>query len=61
MASDAARRELIEKLAVENETKLLLLVADGLGGVAHSGDVGTELEAAATPNLDGLASRRWRR
>ncbi len=57
MAIDAARRELIGKLALPNETKLLLLVADGLGGVAHSGDSGTELEAAATPNLDGLASR----
>ena len=57
MALDAARRELIEKLAVPNETKLLLLVADGLGGLAHSADTGTELEAAVTPNLDGLAAR----
>jgi 2,3-bisphosphoglycerate-independent phosphoglycerate mutase len=57
MAMDAARRELIEKLAVPNETKLLLLVADGVGGVARSADTGTELEEAATPNLDGLAAR----
>ena len=57
MAIDAARRELIERLAVRNDTKLLLLVADGVGGVAHSADTGTELEAAATPNLDALAAR----
>jgi 2,3-bisphosphoglycerate-independent phosphoglycerate mutase len=57
MAFDAARRELIEKLAVPNETKLLLLVADGLGGLAQSADTGTELETAATPNLDDLAAR----
>lgn len=57
MALDAARHELIEKLAVPNETKLLLLVADGLGGLAPSAATGTELETAVTPNLDGLAAR----
>ncbi|MCA1681321.1 MAG: phosphoglycerate mutase, partial [Actinobacteria bacterium] len=57
MAADAARRELIEKLAVPNETKLLLLVGDGLGGLARGADTGTELEAATTPNLDRLAAR----
>ena len=57
MALDAARRELIEKLAVPNDTKLLLLVADGLGGLARSADTGTELEAATTPHFDGLAAR----
>ena len=54
---DAQRRELIARLAIPNETKLLLLVADGLGGVAPTPGTATELEAAATPNLDGLASR----
>jgi 2,3-bisphosphoglycerate-independent phosphoglycerate mutase len=57
MAMDAARRELIERLAVANETKLLLLVADGVGGLARAEGAGTELETAATPNLDRLASR----
>src|ERR687896_109627 len=57
MALDAARRELIEKLAVPNESKLLLLVADGVGGLPRSPGSGTELESAATPNLDGLAAR----
>lgn len=57
MALDAARRELIEKLTAPNETKLLLLVADGVGGLPRGRGSGTELESAATPNLDGLAGR----
>ena len=56
MPEDARRRELIAKLAIPNETKLLLVVADGLGGVAPTLGEGAELEVAATPNLDGLAS-----
>lgn len=39
---------------VKNEQKIVLLVMDGLGGLA--GEEGeTELEAAATPNMDKLA------
>ena len=57
MAMDAARRELIQELAVANESKLLLLVADGLGGLAPGPGSGTELETAKTPNLDDLAAR----
>jgi len=37
------------------DTKLLLLVLDGLGGYADA-EHGTELEEAATPNLDALAA-----
>jgi len=37
------------------DTKILLVVMDGLGGYAD-GDHGTELEEAATPNLDALAA-----
>ena len=37
------------------ETKLLLVVMDGLGGYADA-DHGTELEDATTPNLDRLAA-----
>ena len=37
------------------ETKILLVVMDGLGGYADA-EHGTELEEAATPNLDGLAA-----
>src|SRR5436190_17692937 len=35
------------------DTKILLVVMDGLGGYADA-DHGTELEEAATPNLDEL-------
>jgi 2,3-bisphosphoglycerate-independent phosphoglycerate mutase len=37
------------------ETKILLIVMDGLGGYAD-GEHGTELEEADTPNLDRLAA-----
>src|SRR5262245_19921138 len=37
------------------ETKIVLVVMDGLGGYADA-EHGTELEEAATPNLDRLAS-----
>ena len=36
------------------DTKILLIVMDGLGGYADT-EHGTELEEAATPNLDALA------
>ena len=46
--------KLISSLAVQNDTKVVLVVLDGLGGLA--GPEGkTSLEAAQTPNLDGLA------
>ncbi len=38
------------------DTKILLVVMDGLGGYAD-GDHGTELEEAATPHLDQLAAQ----
>ncbi len=48
----------LKKLIEPNNSKILLLVADGLGGIPHP-DYGfkTELEAAKTPNLDDLASK----
>ncbi len=36
-------------------TKMVLLVADGLGGLAHPETGKSELETAHTPNLDALA------
>ncbi|MBW2722296.1 MAG: phosphoglycerate mutase, partial [Deltaproteobacteria bacterium] len=46
--------KLLSSLAVENDTKVVLVVMDGVGGLA--GPEGkTSLEAAHTPNLDALA------
>jgi 2,3-bisphosphoglycerate-independent phosphoglycerate mutase len=46
--------DFLSSLAVQNDTKVLLLVLDGVGGLA--GPQGkTSLEAAHTPNLDALA------
>ena len=47
--------DLIRKLRVKNETKIVLLVADGLGGLPLESGGNTELETARTPNLDALA------
>jgi len=48
---------LIERLAVENDSRILLAVVDGLGDISIPELGGrTPLEAAETPNLDGLAA-----
>jgi 2,3-bisphosphoglycerate-independent phosphoglycerate mutase len=49
--------DLIKQLAIENQTKIVLLVADGLGGLPMEPGGPTELEAASTPNLDALVER----
>ena len=49
--------ELVRELAEKNDTKIVMLVADGLGGLPLEPGGRTELETAATPNLDGLARR----
>lgn len=46
-----------QQLARSGPGKLILLVIDGLGGLAHPRTGLTELEAARTPNLDSLAAR----
>jgi 2,3-bisphosphoglycerate-independent phosphoglycerate mutase len=45
----------LASLATGSGSRILLIVIDGLGGLAD-GDHGTELEEAATPNLDRLAA-----
>jgi len=47
--------EVIRGLLEKNDRKILLLVADGLGGLPMEPGGPTELEAARTPNLDALA------
>src|SRR3972149_11423760 len=49
--------DLARKLTVENDTKILLLVIDGLGGLPHPETGRAELEAADIPHLDRLAAR----
>lgn len=47
----------LKNLAIKNNTKMILLVMDGLGGLPHKDTGLTELETAKTPNLDKLASQ----
>lgn len=46
--------DLIKELREDNKSKIVLLVADGLGGLPLSPGGKTELETANTPNLDQL-------
>jgi 2,3-bisphosphoglycerate-independent phosphoglycerate mutase len=46
--------KLIKELSIQTDSKIVLLVLDGLGGLRVDGQ--TELEAAKTPNLDQLAA-----
>src|SRR5207302_2904917 len=47
--------ELLRELREPSETKIVLLVADGLGGLPMEAGGKTELESARTPNLDACA------
>ena len=47
--------DLTRKLQRQNDSKIVLLVADGLGGLPIEAGGGTELETAKTPNMDALA------
>src|SRR5215467_11565139 len=47
--------DLLRELRENNASKIVLLVADGLGGLPLEPNGRTELESARTPNLDSLA------
>ncbi|REJ31653.1 MAG: phosphoglycerate mutase [Bacillota bacterium] len=47
--------EILRQLATPAQSKMVLLVMDGLGGLPHEKTGLTELETAKTPNLDRLA------
>ncbi len=49
--------QLTRELQVKNDSKIVMLVADGVGGLPPQPGGMTELESAHTPNLDALASR----
>ncbi|MEW6637936.1 MAG: 2,3-bisphosphoglycerate-independent phosphoglycerate mutase [Actinomycetota bacterium] len=48
--------DLMRELSVKTDSKIVLLVLDGLGGLPMEPGGPTELEAASTPNLDRLAA-----
>lgn len=48
--------ELRSKLVSKNDSKIILLVMDGLGGLPREPGGKTELETADTPNLDKIAA-----
>ena len=47
--------DLLHSLVRQTDTKIVLLVMDGLGGVPHPETGRSELEAARIPNLDRIA------
>ncbi len=49
--------ELMKQLSQSSSSKIMFLVLDGLGGLPHPDTGKTELETAATPNLDRLAAK----
>ncbi len=49
--------QIFEQLVVKNDSKIIFLVMDGVGGLAMEGKGGTELQVAHTPNLDALATK----
>ncbi|MEM2567421.1 MAG: phosphoglycerate mutase, partial [Candidatus Bathyarchaeia archaeon] len=49
--------EQLKELVFRNESKVVLLVMDGLGGLPREPGGFTELETARTPNMDYLASQ----
>ncbi|MEE8451705.1 MAG: 2,3-bisphosphoglycerate-independent phosphoglycerate mutase [Thermoguttaceae bacterium] len=50
-------QQLVRSLKTTNDSKIVMLVADGIGGLPVEPGGPTELEAAKTPNLDALAKR----
>ena len=49
--------DLMRELREDNKSKIVLLVADGLGGLPLEPGGKTELETARTPNLDAWPAK----
>ncbi len=50
-------QDILRQLAHKTDSKIVLLVCDGLAGLPHPETGLTEMETARTPNLDALARR----
>ena len=50
-------QDILRRLHIKHDSKIVMYVADGLGGLPKEPGTPTELEAARTPNLDRLAIR----
>lgn len=50
------KAEILSDLITRNDSKIIFLIMDGLGGLPLPGGTGTELETAETPNLDQFAA-----
>lgn len=46
---------MLRQLLRENDSKIIILIMDGVGGIRNADYPETALEAASTPNLDSLA------
>jgi len=51
------KSEIPDSLIIANDSKILFLILDGLGGLQDREHGGTELQVARTPNLDALAAK----
>jgi 2,3-bisphosphoglycerate-independent phosphoglycerate mutase len=49
--------EFIKELSKTTDSKIILLVIDGLGGLPDCQSGKTELQTASIPNLDALAAK----
>jgi 2,3-bisphosphoglycerate-independent phosphoglycerate mutase len=49
------REKIVSEISIQSDSKIILFVMDGLGGLPVQGK--TELEAANTPHLDHLAAK----
>ena len=47
--------EFIQRMTEPNDTKIVMLILDGLGGLPRTPEGLTELETAKRPNMNGLA------
>ncbi len=49
--------EFIQRMTVPNDTKIVMLILDGLGGLPRTPEGLTELETAKRPNMNALAAK----